>query len=240
MSKTRGQIKADIQSNLQDLSMNFFSDQDLNDAIQDAYNDVAIMSQCIQKKVTLNWISDLNYYDFVALGVPDYLGTIAIFNHVTNLYLRDDLNLKDFDRIRRDWEKWIGTPQFWAPSDFKRIAICAKYTLGGGTSSGGAFYSSAFSNAFFVGTGSGAGPISLGTFDLLYWATAPTLVSDSDTFLIAADKDQMITQFATAELLEQPQEFSKSNDYWALYYDNLQDYQDRVKRLNRSDLLLRI
>lgn len=232
MSKTRGQIKADIQSNLTDLNLNFYSDDDLNQSIQDAYDDVAILSQCIQKRVTINWISNLSYYDFKSLGISDYLGTIAIFNNITNLWLRDDLSLKDFDRIRRDWETWIGTPQFWAPSDPVNISITPKYL---GSNTPGAFDPLSFSNAFYIGNFT-----TLGTFILYYWTVAPELTSDSDTFLIASDKDQMITQYATGDLLEQCQEFSKAAGYWDLYFENLDEYSDRVKRNCKSDLLLRI
>jgi hypothetical protein len=47
VSKTRGQLKADVQDNLSDLNLNFFSDDDLNQSFQDAYDDIAILTQCI-------------------------------------------------------------------------------------------------------------------------------------------------------------------------------------------------
>lgn len=234
MGKTRGQIKADIQDNLSDLSLNFYSDDDLNQSIQDAYDDVGILTQCIQSKVTLNWLSNLSYYNFQSLGVTDYLGTIAIFNNVTNLWLRDDLNLKDFDRIRRDWEIWIGTPQFWAPSDPNNIAIAAKYLAGGNNN--GAFDPQSFSNAFYIDSTYGT----LGSFILYYFTLAPVLVSDTDTFLIASDMQTLITNYCTADLLEQAQEYSKAGTYWTKYFSDIEDYADRVKRNNKSDLLLRI
>ena len=211
MSYTRAQAKADIQDNLVDFAGNFFSDDDLNQSVQDAYTDIAICTQCIQENVTLNWVTDLSYYNFVNLGVTDYLGTIGIFNNVTNLWLRDDLSLKDFDRIRRDWETWIGTPLFWAPSDPANIAIAAKYS-----------------------------GIGLGTFKLYYWCVAPTLTADGQTFLIASDMTTLITSYCTADLLEQLQEYTKAQDYWDKYNEDIQSYADRVKRNVKSDLLLRI
>lgn len=236
MSKTRAQIKADVQSNLTDLNLNYFSEADLNDSIQDAYDDIVILTQCIQKKITLDWISNLSYYNFNNLGVIDYMGTIAVFNNVTNLWLRDDLSLKDFDRIRRDWELWIGTPIFWAPSDPKHIAISAKYLLPAST--GGAFFGGAFyGGAFFTGSST---TVTLGTFILYYWAQAPVLASDSDTFLIASDMDQLLTQYVTADLLEQAQEYTKADGYWKSYFNNIDSYADRVKRNVKADLLLRI
>jgi len=237
MGKTRGQVKSDIQNNLIELNYNFYSDNDLNNSVQDAYDDIAILTQCIQKNVTLNWISNLSYYDFKDnMGVSDYLGTIAIFNQVTNLWLRDDLSLKDFDRIRRDWEKWIGTPLFWAPSDFKNIGICPKYSANNITY--GAFAASAFdSNSYWVDN---SATTPLGSFILYYWALAPVLTSDSDNFLIASDKVSAITKYATADLLEQAQEFNKAQTFWGPYQADVEDYSDRVKRNNKADLLLRL
>lgn len=235
MSKTRGQIKADVQANLTELNLHFYSDDDLNNSIQDAYDDIAILSQCIQKNVTLPWISNLSYYNFVQQGIGDYLGTIAIFNNVTNLWLSDDLSLKDFDRIRRDWENWVGTPQWWAPSDPQNIAIAAKYY--NANISYGAFTSTAFSNAFFLNNSAQSG---LGTFKLYYWALAPQLVSDNDTFLIASDKTTAITRYVTADLLEQAQEFNKAGTFWQPYFQDIDEYSDRVKRNNKADLLLRL
>jgi len=236
-AKTRGQVKADIQNNLIELNINFYSDDDLNNAVQDAYDDMAILTQCIQKKVTLNWISNLSYYDFKnKMGVSDYLGTIAIFNNVTNLWLRDDLSLKDFDRIRRDWETWIGTPLFWAPSDPMFIGLCPKYLAANITY--GAFDSKSYNNsAFFVDN---SATIPLGSFILYYWGLAPQLTSDNDTFLIASDKTTALVQYATADLLEQCQEFNKAATFWSPYELNIVDYADRVKRNCKSDLLLRL
>lgn len=237
MSKTRGQIKADIQDNLSDLSINFYSDTDLNDSIQDAYDDIAVLTQCIQKQVTLNWLSNLSYYNFqLRYQLSDYLGTIAIFNNVSNLWLRDDLSLKDFDRIRRDWETWIGTPIFWAPSDPNNIAICPKFLASNVTY--GAFDVGSFdSNSYFVNN---SAQNSLGSFILYYWAIAPTLATDNDVLLIASDQSTTMTQYVTADLLEQCQEFNKAQSYWGPYFKGVAEYADRVKRNCKADLLLRI
>lgn len=237
MGKTRGQIKADIKDNLAELNLDFYSDDDINQSIQDAYDDIAVLTQCIQKPVTLNWISNLSYYNFqLRYQVSDYLGTIAIFNNLSNLWLRDDLSLKDFDRIRRDWENWIGTPIFWAPSDPQNIAICPKML--GAALTYGAFDGGSFLNsAYYVNN---SAEVNIGSFILYYWATAPTLVTDNDVLLIASDQGTTITQYCTADLLEQCQEFNKAQSYWRPYFENIDEYADRVKRNCKADLLLRL
>lgn len=228
----RSDIKTNVRINLADSGVTFYSDDDLNDSIQDAYDDISILTRCILKRITLNFTSYLTYYNFKDdYGLSDYLGTTAIFNNLTNRWLIDDCSLRDFDRIRRDWENWTGSSQFWAPSDPLRIAIVPKYT---GSSVSGAFNSNAFTNAYFIGS------TTLGTFDLYYWATAPTLSTDTDTFLIAADMQDLVEFYVTGDLIEQAQEYTKAAIWWTKYFAQIVIYKDRVSRINKSDLLLRV
>ncbi len=74
------------------------------------------------------------------------MATTAIFDNVTNRWLRDDLSTRDFLKYRQDWELTSASPQFWAPKAPNLIAIFPHY----------------------------ATPI--GTFDLYYNAIAPTVV----------------------------------------------------------------
>src|ERR1017187_6984816 len=234
MGQNRGQIKLTVRQNLDDNGVSFYSDDDLNESLQDAYDDIVCMSQCVTKTVTLKWIGSLSYYDFKNdLGLVDYLAPVAIFNYATNRWLRDDLTLRDLDRLRRDWELWIGTPQFWCSSDPAHIAIAPKYQDSGVTP--GAFAPLAFSNAFFIGTVS-----TLSNFKLVYWATAPVLSGDSDNFLTASDVQNLFEFYCTADMLEGAEEFDKASEYWEKYYSSLVEYSSRVKKINRSDLLLRV
>src|ERR1017187_3163833 len=234
MGQNRGQIKLTVRQNLDDNGVSFYSDDDLNESLQDAYDDIVCMSQCITKSVTLQWMGKLSYYDFrVDLGLTDYLAPVAIFNYATNRWLRDDLTLRDLDRLRRDWELWIGTPQFWCSSDPDHIAIAPKYEDPGAF--GGAFDPPAFVKAFLVGVQS-----TLSNFKLVYWAQAPVLTDDSGTFLTASDVQNLFEFYCTADMLEGAEEFDKASEYWEKYYSSLVEYSSRVKKINRSDLLLRV
>ena|ERR1035437_3134332 len=213
MGQTRGQLKAVVRSNLDDNGVTFYTDTDLNDSFQDAYDDIVCISQCISKVAdNLSWVANLVYYNpIVDLSLTDYLSPIAIFNHSTNRWLRDDLTLRDFDRLRRDWECWQGTPQFWGSSDPLHFAIAPNY-----------------------------GSIPQGTFKLVYAAQAPTLVNDSSTFLTATDVQTLFEFYVTADMLEQAQEYNKASEFWLKYNDSITEYADRVKRNNKHDLLLRV
>lgn len=209
---TRATLKDSVRSNLFDSGVTFYSDDDLNDSIQDAYDDVVVLTQCIIKKTTVSWISNKGYLDPVTdLAVTDYMAVTAIFNNNSNLWLRDDVSLRNFDALRIDWENWVGQPQMWAPVNNKYFAIAPKML------------------------------VASGTFDLYYWATAPTLSGDSDTFLIATDMQILLEQYTTADMLEQAQEYVKAQSpWWADYYAGIIEYAERCKKLAKSDLLMRI
>lgn len=203
------EIKNHVRKNLDDLGITFYSAPDIDDSILDAYVDIVIRTQCIIKKASsLSWIANLSYIDFVSdYNITDYLACTAIFNNNLNRFLEDNLSVTQFNLIREDWEICNGEPTNWAPSDFKRIAIFPRQALANGT------------------------------FDLYYWATAPTFI-DADTPLVATDKQQMFEQYGVADLLEQSEEFTKAQIFWKEYFLNIEEYFERAKRLAKSDLML--
>lgn len=207
---TRGQLAAVVRANLADNGVTFFSDKEINDSLQDCYNEIASKSYNIVKSVTLNWQSDLVYYDPVALGVADYLGVIAIFNIATNQWLRDDITLRDFDRLRRNWELWNGMPQLWASHSRQYFAVAPHLLVGSGQ------------------------------FKLIYWAQAPTFFTDNDVPLVAADIQTMFWNYCTADLLESADEFKKAEVFWKNYFEDREEYKIRCKRLCSAELLLRL
>lgn len=200
------QIKTNIRSNLNDAGVTFFTAQDLIDSTQDAYDSCVALSWCLVKTVTLNWQNDLSYYDFVSLGVSDYLATVAIFDNVSNRWLCDDENTKTLDLLRNDWELWHGQPQGWLPINFQYIAIYPKQAIATGT---------------FV----------------LYYVALPPIIVDGDVPLIANDKQVLIELDATADLLEQAEEFTKASTYWQEYFMNFEEYIERTRNLAKADLL---
>lgn len=143
------------------------------------------------------------------LLVADYMACVAIFNNVNNQWLDDNLTLRDFDSMRIDWELATGTPRNWAALNHKYTAFFPKYVS------------------------------SSGTFDLYYWATAPTIVN-VETPLISSDCQNLLTDYSTADLLEQFEEYTKAGPFWASYLDTLIMFKERVANLIKSDLLIKL
>jgi|SRR6266853_1354737 len=219
---TFAEIKTNIKANLGD--SDFYPDIDIDDSVQDAYDEIVAISQCIVKKVTLAFISNLNYYNFrdlanfPAIYVADLMTVTAIFSNLTNQWLLDDKTLKDFDLIRSDWENWQGAPLWWAPTnDYRRYAIAPKLN-----------------------------PIT-STFDLYYLAKAPIVVN-AEAPLIPSDFQNLIELYSCADLLESAEEFVKAGNYWADFWgirNGIQNYDSgifalasRTKNIAKSNLLM--
>jgi hypothetical protein len=206
---TFNEIKARISINLGDTAEVYFKPSDLDDAVNDAYLDTVINTQCIIRTTTVNFVANKIYYDFPALGVDDFLAVTAIYNLNNSRYLQDDVTLRDFDSFRDDWELWYGTPEFWAPSAWNKTAIIPHYA-----------------------------DLPASGFRLHYWATPPA-VNNDDTPLFPAQFHKLVEFHATAELLEQAEELMKAGIFGAQYMDGIAQMKGKTKNLARSDLLRR-
>src|SRR5574343_135027 len=111
---TRGQLKTRIAYNLGDVGEEFYSSVDLNDSIQDFYDEIAVRTGCISKVGSITVAPNHVYYDLATL-ISDFYECVAIFNPTTNLFLNDSTPVRGFDNSRSDWENWTGNFQFWAP-----------------------------------------------------------------------------------------------------------------------------
>ena len=201
-------LKANIRADLDDAAIKSYTATDINDSVQDTYDDIVSLSHCIVKKVTLNWTANLSYYDFPTL-VSDFMAVVAIFNNVNNRWLHDDKSILDFDMMRNDWEVATGTPQNWAALNYKHTAVFPRYVS------------------------------AAGTYDLYYWAKAPTVV-DAAAPLIATDFQRLITNGSIADLLESYEEFSKAGIFWNEYVKDLEAFAERIRDQAKTDLLILI
>jgi hypothetical protein len=205
---TRAQLKTRITSNLGDSGSIYWTDTDKNYAIQDAYSDCIAMAKAVTKSATISLVANQPYYNLHTL-ISDFIGCIAIFNNSTNRWLFDDHTVRDFDKIRIDWEMWNGEPAFWAPVSPELVAIVPSKSA------------------------------STGTLTVYYWAAAPTLSSDSDIFLLSDDLiDDTLEACTTGDLQEQAEEFTKASMYHERYEKSILEVAQRYNNMAKSDLIL--
>lgn len=207
---TRQQVKEAVLKNLHDAGATYYTADDLNDAIQDAYDDIVALSQCIISSVTLNWPAETTYYFFESLGATDFLSVLAIYNHNTKRFLDDSVSLRQFDSIRDDWEIWNGQPEYWAPHTFESVAIVPRHVT------------------------------AIGQYTLYYTKKAPVMSQDTDVFNFTRYAEDLVELYVTADLLEQAEEFIKAQDYWKNYFDGIIAYKAQCKNIARSALVLHV
>ncbi len=200
-------IKTRVRSNLEDAGVTFYSEDDLTDSLQDAYDDVAFQAKCIVKSTSLDFLLS-PYIDF-SLYISDFLQVTAIFNLNTNRWLQDNLSIRDFDKLRSDWELWSGTPQWWSPADIKMNVILP-------------YYASA----------------PLYQMTVYYNAQAPTITDDSESPLIALNFQKLLEWYCTGDMLEQAEEYTKAGGFFAQYTPALDEYKEAVQLQAKRDLLV--
>lgn len=201
---TRDEISTIVRVNLNDLGVTFYSADDVNDALQDGYDDIAVFSGCIQKTANLTLLDNTVYYDIPA-AISDFFAVVAAYNNNSNRWLEFQ-PLKHFDGVRIDWELWTGEPLFGSISNFRYLAFIPHQVD------------------------------AVGTITIWYRALAPVL-SGSTVPLIHTDEQDLLELYATADLLDQAEEYTKADSYWEQYFTRLMAYKKRVASLATSDYL---
>lgn len=118
--------RVDHRQRLQNFFNNtvYYTDQDLNDSIQDGLDEICAFTGAIWKSAVLPFTQYTTYYDLLTL-LPDYIGVYAIFNRVIKRFLIPS-SLKKFNDSRVDWDTAYGTPIYFAPINHRYVAIYRK------------------------------------------------------------------------------------------------------------------
>ncbi len=123
-------VRTNIREIIEDQG-SFYSDTDLNSAIQECYKLYINEVNVIEKRVTLNFADDLVYYDMQTL-VSDYLIPVALFNNNNRSWL-DARSRLWLDSYRLDWETATGEPRWFSVINHKYIALAPHQEVGVGT-----------------------------------------------------------------------------------------------------------
>lgn len=117
---TRDQISADIRDALNDAGY-FYSADDLNDSIQDGYDEIAAFTGCIEKAVAIDLVADQTYYDLRSL-IPDFISLVAVYSRFQKRWLCPCSD-RQLDKIRENWEFATGQPFAFWPVNYRWMAI---------------------------------------------------------------------------------------------------------------------
>lgn len=128
---TRDDIATRIRFNLNDAGITFYSANDVNNSIQDGYDEVVAIAQPIELLSVLNWTGELVYYNFSNL-ISRYLRPIAIFDNRSNRWL-ENKGLPFLQSQRIDFESVSGPPFWYHVLDFNYTVFNPRYQDTSGT-----------------------------------------------------------------------------------------------------------
>jgi len=114
---TRDNLTARVRFNLADAGVTYYSADDLNDSIQDAYDEVVALTACIESAGTMAFVSDQIFYNAID-DISDFMRPIAVKNSNTLRFL-DIIFLKSLDSFRDDWEQGVGSSEYLGLIDSK-------------------------------------------------------------------------------------------------------------------------
>ena len=118
---TRDDLAARVRFNLDDAGITYFSANDINDSLQDAYDEVVALAGTIETAANLPFVSDTIYYDVLAT-ITDYMRPIAVKNDVTDRFL-DLVIAENMNSFRLDWERGTGNSEVGAIIDHRWFAV---------------------------------------------------------------------------------------------------------------------
>ena len=116
----RAQLTGRVLGNLDDLGISYYTQDDANQSVKDAYDRVSVLTGCITKATAI--INTGEPYWDLRNYISDYLYPIGIYNYATNSWL-NPVDRLFLDSIRWDWELWNGQPNYFTPIDYRRIAV---------------------------------------------------------------------------------------------------------------------
>lgn len=110
-----------VQAHLDDQSAGFFTPTDITDSLQDGYNYVTCLTECIEKIATVDFVAGLCYYNFPNL-IPDFGRVFGIFNNDTNRWMEPIGNIELY-KLRDDYELTNGEPYWFQPISYQYVMI---------------------------------------------------------------------------------------------------------------------
>lgn len=108
---TFGQMKAAVRRKLNESSATFWTDQDIEDALNDAYAEMADATEFYERQATIDLLPSRTYYDLTSVLPDTFLSPRRAYNVTTSRWL-DPTDPLDQDRhTDSQWELTSGQPE---------------------------------------------------------------------------------------------------------------------------------
>lgn len=211
---TYSQLDTKVRENLNDWAVTYYDANDIFDSTQDAYDEIAVYCECIEKIVDIpvsllvNNEAGAKPWTNVRSIINDYYRPIAILNRTTKQFLTPSID-RDNDDYRADWQL-LNT---------------------------GSVFDFIINGTEWIALPNGYFDINHKPLRMMYKASAPRLVkgNGNEIFKILTEYQKLLEYYVTADLLEQNQEFQKAMIYWKMYEPLLEEYRKKILLLSKSD-----
>ena len=194
-----GQLKTDVRRRLGDSTTAFFSNDDIENAIQDAYAELADATEFFERYANLTTIAGHTYYNLTHILPDTFLSPRRVYSGTTNRWLTPTTPRELDYHTYRQWELVYGPPE--------------KYWMRG--------------NWWFGIFPRTADDVPILRF--CYTAIPDEFVDDSDTPAFPQEFHPGISASALSDLFSQQRETEKALVKWAEYLgyqDGLKKYVD--------------
>jgi len=194
---TRGEVKARVRANLDDNAVTFFTAIDIEDSLADAYYWVAAFANTIEKTQNISFQTNCPYYNLARI-IPDHFAVTGVFDIARSRFLQYK-SRQELTQLNNHYEIWHGPPEYF-------------------------FVHS--QNYLFIGPQ----PLNVNSviqsgeadIKIFYRAFDDNVIDDfHHSYRIPIQGEDCLEFYATADLLEQAQEWSKAQMYWDKFYKQL-------------------
>lgn len=205
-----GEMRRKVRLRLNALTDVFYSDDDIKDAINEGYREIADATEFYEREAMVPMLKKRTYYDLSQILPDTFLSPRRTYNPTTSQWLEptDPRGLDYHTYVQ--WELTEGEPE--------------KYLMRGN---------------WIMGVFPKPAMDSVGT-RFYYTAIAPDLVDDIDQPQFPREFHEALVDYALCDLLGQERETAKALGYWKSYKDKenaLAAYVDGRIRIPQSTVL---
>lgn len=126
MALTRLDLKDRVRFSTDTAAGIFLTEANLNESVQDAYDETVLAGGLIDRCVDIEMESKLVYYDLPTL-IPDFYAMVGLYNLNTKRWMIPVL-MRVLDEMRDDWEVMRGQPEWFCPINFRYVAVSPTLT----------------------------------------------------------------------------------------------------------------
>lgn len=107
---TRAELRAEVRRQLDDASERFVTNDDINDSLNEGYEDMSDVTEWYERTFNLRCQSGRNYYNIRDMVQEELIRVLRCYSKTGNWWLHPD-SLRNLDGVLSQWETNRGEPR---------------------------------------------------------------------------------------------------------------------------------